>query len=254
MKAAELLEALTRNPRDDEAAGELRELLHGFARSLRFEEDVVSAVEVTLWSKWFNRDVRRLPCIAEGDGACKSYLRRMVINKAADEARRRSREAPVSEDDEAIESRPDLSGSIADPAEALDNAETMALVRRARDHARARRAERYRAAFDRSWDQAIRLVVRGESMDAVLAADEGSGQNATAGDRAAARDRVYKGQERLRTEIREAVVDLVEKGELTHDEAESVHRFFRCFVRCQRPVRPAVGGVKDATMAQEDDE
>jgi hypothetical protein len=111
---------------------------------------------------------------------------------------------------------------------------------RARDHARERRAPRYREAFERAWDQAVRLVIRGELMDRVLLVDEGVGPEASVADRNAARNRIYKAQERLRTEIVRAAEDLADSGVFSADEAAAVARYMRHFLRCQRA---AGGGV-----------
>lgn len=106
------------------------------------------------------------------------------------------------------------------------------LIDQAASFARNQRKPRYREEFDEAWRELQAIVYDEVSLDAILAAKLNAGADKAAQVRA--RNNAYKAHERTRTELLQAVGQLLVADELTTAEADLTRRALGIFVRCQR--------------------
>lgn len=80
------------------------------------------------------------------------------------------------------------------------------------------RDSRHRVGLERAWSQIQELCFEQGVFDRLLERDEGIGPESPRGERAAARNRVYKAHERARVSILQRAELMLEAGELTGEE------------------------------------
>lgn len=223
----------------DRAAGALLDLLRTLARrSLRWSgsrtapnDDELDDLVGEVAFKVIDGAAARIAGASES--VCRSYLRRMLVNRWRDVLRQQNKIDPIGDEKEFVAPEPDPEPEFDVYALALSRLEE------AFTHVLETRMPRYHDGLRQSWDQLVRLTFDGEEMEAVLASQLPAGSSE--GDWIRARDRLFQNHKRLRGYLAQAIEGLEAVGRIDAQRAEETRQCLYFLLRCQRQSPAFVG-------------